>query len=83
MHIAVTFMRILMSNTDEAIQTFAEAFAQLSNQQYHDLYVEALECIVRMAKAEVAQEIRLLPDDEDNEEGGMFIEIEIERVTLH
>jgi hypothetical protein len=86
MHIAVFHTRILMSNTDEAIQTFADAFAQLSNQQYHDLYVEALECIVRMAKAEVAREVRLLQDDEDiedDEDSTMFIEFEIERVTLH
>lgn len=72
-----------MSNTEEAIRTFADAFAQLSNEQYHDLYVEALECIVRMAKAEVAKEVQLLQDELDTEEGGMYIEIEIERVTLH
>lgn len=68
-----------MSNTDEAIQTFADAFAQLSSDQYHELYVEALECIVRMAKAEGAQEARLSLDDGEE----VSITLEIEPVTLH
>jgi hypothetical protein len=71
--------RISMSNTEEAIQTFADAFAQLSSDQYHELYVEALECIVRMAKAEGAQEARLALDDGEE----VCITLEIEPVTLH
>jgi hypothetical protein len=41
-----------MTNTDEAILTFAEAFCRLGDRKYQDLYVEALTSIVRMAKAE-------------------------------
>ena len=41
-----------MKSTDEAILTFAEAFARLGDRKYSELYVEALATIVRMAKAE-------------------------------
>ena len=68
-----------MSNTDEAIQSFADDFGLLISDQYHELYVEALECIVRMAKAEGAQEARLALDDGEE----VSITHEIEPVTLH
>jgi hypothetical protein len=54
-----------MNSTDEAILTFAEAFARLGDRKHSELYLEALESIVRMAKAEerhAAQ--RGQPDDE-------------------
>ena len=41
-----------MNSTDEAILTFAEAFARLGDRKHSELYLEALATIVRMAKAE-------------------------------
>jgi hypothetical protein len=41
-----------MNSTDEAILTFAEAFARLGDRKHSALYLEALASIVRMAKAE-------------------------------
>ena len=41
-----------MNSTDEAILTFAEAFARLGDRKHSELYLEALASIVRMAKAE-------------------------------
>jgi hypothetical protein len=41
-----------MKSTDEAILTFAEAFARLGDRKHSELYLEALATIVRMAKAE-------------------------------
>jgi len=55
-----------MNSTDEAILTFAEAFARLGDRKHSELYLEALESIVRMAKAEerhAAQ--RGQPDDDE------------------
>jgi hypothetical protein len=55
-----------MNSTDEAILTFAEAFARLGDRQHSELYLEALSTIVRMAKAEerhAAQLDRLDDDD--------------------
>jgi len=54
-----------MTNTDEAILTFAEAFSRLGDRKYHDLYVEALASIVRMAKAEERHASQPAPDSED------------------
>jgi hypothetical protein len=58
--------RISMNSTDEAILTFAEAFARLGDRKHSELYLEALATIVRMAKAEErheAQRVRLEDDD--------------------
>ncbi len=44
-----------MNSTDEAILTFAEAFARLGDRKHSELYIEALTTIVRMAKAEERQ----------------------------
>jgi hypothetical protein len=41
-----------MNSTDDAILTFAEAFARLGDRKHSELYLEALATIVRMAKAE-------------------------------
>jgi hypothetical protein len=41
-----------MNSTDDAIVTFAEAFARLGDRKHSELYLEALATIVRMAKAE-------------------------------
>jgi len=55
-----------MSSTDEAILTFAEAFSRLGDRKYHDLYVEALVSIVRMAKAEERHASQPAPDSADD-----------------
>ena len=57
-----------MNSTDEAILTFAEAFARLGDRKHSELYLEALTTIVRMAKAEERHEAQLgRLDDEDAE----------------
>ena len=48
-----------MNSTDEAILTFAEAFARLGDRKHSELYLEALATIVRMAKAEERHEAQL------------------------
>lgn len=56
-----------MNSTDEAILTFAEAFARLGDRKHSELYVEALASIVRMAKAEERHAAQLgHRDGEDN-----------------
>ena len=55
-----------MNNTDDAIVTFAEAFARLGDRKHSELYLEALATIVRMAKAEERHEAQL--DQLDDEE---------------
>ena len=54
-----------MKSTDEAILTFAEAFARLGDRKHSELYLEALATIVRMAKAEErhAAQLGWLEDD--------------------
>lgn len=56
-----------MHSTDDAILTFAEAFARLGDRKHSELYLEALATIVRMAKAEERHEAQLgrLDDDEE------------------
>jgi len=56
-----------MNSTDDAIVTFAEAFARLGDRKHSELYLEALTTIVRMAKAEERQAAQLgrLEDDDD------------------
>lgn len=59
-----------MNSTDEAILTFAEAFARLGDRKHSELYLEALASIVRMAKAEerhAGQRGRLGQIDDDEE----------------
>ena len=55
-----------MNSTDEAILTFAEAFSRLGDRKHSELYMEALACIVRMAKAEErhAAQLSLLDGEE-------------------
>ncbi|SMP42689.1 hypothetical protein [Noviherbaspirillum suwonense] len=48
-----------MNSTDEAILTFAEAFARLGDRKHSELYLEALATIVRMAKAEERHAVQL------------------------
>nr|WP_314630045.1 hypothetical protein [uncultured Noviherbaspirillum sp.] len=59
-----------MNSTDEAILTFAEAFARLGDRKHSELYLEALATIVRMAKAEERHAVQLaqagLDEDEDD-----------------
>ena len=55
-----------MNSTDDAILTFAEAFARLGDRKHSDLYLEALATIVRMAKAE-ERHAALGQDDEDED----------------
>jgi hypothetical protein len=56
-----------MNSTDDAILTFAEAFARLGDRKHSDLYLEALATIVRMAKAEERHAAQLGQVDEDEE----------------
>jgi hypothetical protein len=56
-----------MNSTDDAILTFAEAFARLGDRKHSELYLEALATIVRMAKAEERHSAQLGQDDEDEE----------------
>ena len=56
-----------MNSTDDAILTFAEAFARLGNRKHSELYLEALATIVRMAKAEERHAAQLGQFDEDEE----------------
>ena len=58
-----------MNSTDEAILTFAEAFARLGDRKHSELYLEALATIVRMAKAEERHEAQL--GQLDDEETGL------------
>ena len=55
-----------MNSTDEAILTFAEAFARLGDRKHSELYLEALATIVRMAKAEERHEAQLGRLEEEN-----------------
>ena len=57
-----------MNTTDDAILTFAEAFARLGDRKHSELYLEALATIVRMAKAEERNAARLGQPDEDEDE---------------
>ncbi|RYE80680.1 MAG: hypothetical protein EOO80_03175 [Oxalobacteraceae bacterium] len=59
-----------MNSTDEAILTFAEAFARLGDRKHSELYLEALATIVRMAKAEErhAAQLEQAGQDDDEEE---------------
>ena len=54
-----------MNSTDDAILTFAEAFARLGDRKHSELYLEALATIVRMAKAEERHAAQLGQSDED------------------
>lgn len=54
-----------MNSTDEAILTFAEAFARLGDRRHSELYLEALTSIVRMAKAEERHAAQLDRQDDD------------------
>ncbi len=56
-----------MNSTDDAILTFAEAFARLGDRKHSELYLEALATIVRMAKAEERHAAQLDQLDEDEE----------------
>jgi hypothetical protein len=56
-----------MNSTDDAILTFAEAFARLGDRKHSELYLEALATIVRMAKAEERHSAQRGQDDEDEE----------------
>jgi hypothetical protein len=56
-----------MNSTDDAILTFAEAFARLGDRKHSELYLEALATIVRMAKAEERHAAQLGQLDEDEE----------------
>lgn len=57
-----------MTNTDEAILTFAEAFSRLGDRKHSELYIEALATIVRMAKAEERHAAHLGDDDDDDDD---------------
>ena len=66
-----------MNSTDDAILTFAEAFARLGDRKHSELYLEALATIVRMAKAEERHSARMdqLEKEEQmqHEHGGMAV----------
>ena len=56
-----------MNTTDDAILTFAEAFARLGDRKHSELYLEALASIVRMAKAEERHSARMSRLDEEEQ----------------
>ena len=66
-----------MNNTDDAILTFAEAFARLGDRKHSELYLEALATIVRMAKAEERHAARMGQREAEEQmahaQGGMAV----------
>jgi hypothetical protein len=71
-----------MNSTDDAIVTFAEAFARLGDRKHSELYIEALATIVRMAKAEerhAAQLGRL----EEEDDAALFSTPAFQSVVMH
>ena len=56
-----------MNTTDDAILTFAEAFARLGDRKHSELYLEALASIVRMAKAEERHSARMGQIEEEEQ----------------
>ena len=74
-----------MNTTDDAILTFAEAFARLGDRKHSELYLEALATIVRMAKAEERHAARLARpegDDEDDDRPRLYAD-QAQPVMMH
>lgn len=61
-----------MNSTDDAILTFAEAFARLGDRKHSELYLEALATIVRMAKAEERHAAQLGQAGQDDDDEGLL-----------